>query len=560
MPPRMPKKSKKTVQAAREAAATAVNGGSDASVAVSEADTKSDLSPAAPDSKVTSNTGKDSAIPSGSTDETPLSETPSRPPSSTPSQSSSRPTATSKPTSTNTIAAASPLTAHTLTLHRHPFSRFYAQQYNSDRWRSLLPALLAPTRYSCLVNRHADPRDVIARMEAFRPGMARDARRVEWLGGGVNCVVVDADEVGVEVLEASEALKALDGAQEGSADVVDVVESETAEPEPEPETAPATPDTESGKKPKQRKGKGGVLKPSKQPTAKKEKKPAQNTVSTTTAAPRPADLPFPPPAFDVRNVRTHYLMDLASVVATDALALRPNDRVLDLCAAPGGKSLCILQTLNADRGGRLTANEMSVARRTRLKRVLREYLPRDTHDRVVTVTGVDGTRAAGLLGRECFDKVLCDAPCSSERHVVRDAAELEAWSAGRTRAAARRQRRLLAAALACVRDGGRVVYATCSLSEEENDRVVERVVGRGEVECEVLTGQRAGCLQWPVGEPTRVGWMVLPDRVGRWGPLYFAVLVRKGMKAGGGDDEEDDADADDTLLGEEAEDAFDPNA
>lgn len=92
------------------------------------------------------------------------------------------------------------------------------------------------------------------------------------------------------------------------------------------------------------------------------------------AAPRMEDLlPFPQPARDEETgTLNYYLLDAASLLAVEALNVKPNDTVLDLCAAPGGKSLAILQKLDLGDGctGSLTANELSMERRKRLKGVL----------------------------------------------------------------------------------------------------------------------------------------------------------------------------------------------
>ncbi|ORY41079.1 S-adenosyl-L-methionine-dependent methyltransferase [Rhizoclosmatium globosum] len=241
--------------------------------------------------------------------------------------------------------------------------------------------------------------------------------------------------------------------------------------------------------------------------------------------------PFPPPKMDMGGVKTHYLMDLASVVATEGLDLQPGDTVLDMCAAPGGKSFCMLQRLGPR--GRLIANEMSNDRRTRLRKVLKEYIPTQILTTCIETTGFDGTKKDSFP-RNTYPKILCDAPCSSERHVLHDDAELGQWSAGRTKASAKRQVQLLGNALrAALDEGGRVVYATCSISKHENDLVVQKVIKKSPFKVNVRTHDRA----WMVGEPTEVGWIVLPDTPGRWGPLYFAVLEKDGYKEDGKEDD-----------------------
>lgn len=98
----------------------------------------------------------------------------------------------------------------------------------------------------------------------------------------------------------------------------------------------------------------------------------------------------------------------------------------------------------------------------------------------VKVISGDGTTGQFVaeFGSHYFDRVLVDAPCSSERHVLHSESELLNWSAGRSRNNAKRQLQLLQTALRLCRVGGRVVYSTCSISRLENDEVVARAVNK----------------------------------------------------------------------------------
>ncbi|KAJ3038103.1 NOL1/NOP2/Sun domain member 3 [Rhizophlyctis rosea] len=250
------------------------------------------------------------------------------------------------------------------------------------------------------------------------------------------------------------------------------------------------------------------------------------------AAPPTEKFPFPSPTKDINNVTTHYLLDAASILATEALQLHPTHTVLDMCAAPGGKSLCIAQRLGPS--GTLHSNEPNPDRRKRLRSALMDYIPRDIFESRIKVTGYDASRAS-TFPDDTFDRVLVDAPCSSERHLLHNMAELETWSPSRTKTLAKKQVLLLLEALRAAKaEGGLVVYATCSLSKEENDRVVSkglRKARKAGMGVEVCTGR------YEIGEKTKKGWIVLPDRVGRWGPLYFCVMRRTGEV---NDEEEDE--------------------
>lgn len=245
---------------------------------------------------------------------------------------------------------------------------------------------------------------------------------------------------------------------------------------------------------------------------------------------------FPQPSKDSNNVVDYYILDAGSVLATEALNIQPDEQVLDICAAPGGKTLSILQRLDK-KYGRLTSNEIASDRRRRLRQVIESYLPPDVVEEVSTVVGKDGTRYYGEP--EQYDKVLLDAPCSSERHLLHDEKEFELWSPKRTQVNANRQLSILKAALHSVRIDGLVLYATCSISSLENDKVVEKMMKKGKIPCEPVK------MKYPIGEKTKYGWIVLPDRADSFGPLYFALLRRTGESkenAGGdaSDSEEED--------------------
>jgi 16S rRNA C967 or C1407 C5-methylase (RsmB/RsmF family) len=216
------------------------------------------------------------------------------------------------------------------------------------------------------------------------------------------------------------------------------------------------------------------------------------------------------------NLLCYYVMDPASQFAARALDVQAGDAVLDMCAAPGGKTLILAEALRDE--GELLANEMSEARRERLKKVIQQYIPRDVRDRV-WVTGKDGGKFA-LTHKEKFDRILVDAPCSGERHLLASAKDLAEWSPSRSEKLAQRQYALLTAALLAVKPGGRIVYSTCALSPLENDGVIAR-----------LLKKKAGFRVLPAAPPvpeaerTEFGLQFLPDRCG-YGPIFYSVLEK----------------------------------
>ncbi len=215
-----------------------------------------------------------------------------------------------------------------------------------------------------------------------------------------------------------------------------------------------------------------------------------------------------------------YYMDSASIFAASCLVLPPEGRILDACAAPGGKSLVLASRMGAK--ARLVANELSADRRRRLREALDRHLPAAARARVETTS-----RDAASMCRsfeEAFDAILLDAPCSSERHVLADVVALAAWRPARVRGLALRQWALLSSALIMLKEGGCLVYSTCALSPEENDGVVARAAARlGKA----LVIDRPSHEGYADAEETEYGLSLLPDRTGGAGPIYLCRMRKE---------------------------------
>ena len=211
-----------------------------------------------------------------------------------------------------------------------------------------------------------------------------------------------------------------------------------------------------------------------------------------------------------------YFLDPASVWAASQLPLENGDLVLDMSAAPGGKSLVTAKRMGPD--SQLICNDQNPKRLHRLKTVM---------------TGFAGHAQwsayckhgawYGMNQPNHYDAVLLDAPCSSERHWITDPKWLSKWRGGRSRSLAVLQGSLLASALDAVKPYGHVLYMTCSISPKENDELVER-----------LLKKRRFCVK-PVDnfhETTLHGVCILPDKPHAsdgstgWGPLYLSLLQK----------------------------------
>lgn len=164
-----------------------------------------------------------------------------------------------------------------------------------------------------------------------------------------------------------------------------------------------------------------------------------------------------------------YVQNLSSMVPPLVLDPQPGERVLDLAAAPGSKTLQIACAMRGD--GELAAVEVVKGRFFKLRHNLEAQ-----GATTVRTFLQDGTRV-WRYRPEHFDRVLLDAPCSSEgRFHVSDPASYAYWSPRKVKEMVRKQQRLLFSAVQCLKPGGMLVYATCSLAPEENEGVLDKVL------------------------------------------------------------------------------------
>ena len=160
-----------------------------------------------------------------------------------------------------------------------------------------------------------------------------------------------------------------------------------------------------------------------------------------------------------------YVQEPSAMSAVTALDVQPGDKVLDLCAAPGGKSTQIASRLAGT--GLLWANEIV---RPRAHILLSNIERMGVKNAVVSNMSPEKlcTTLAGF-----FDKVLVDAPCSGEGMFRKDREAVFEWSVEHTLACAVRQKAILDSAADAVRPGGVLVYSTCTFSPDENEGVAE---------------------------------------------------------------------------------------
>ncbi|MCD8294438.1 MAG: RsmB/NOP family class I SAM-dependent RNA methyltransferase [Clostridia bacterium] len=159
-----------------------------------------------------------------------------------------------------------------------------------------------------------------------------------------------------------------------------------------------------------------------------------------------------------------YVQEPSAMSAVPELEIEPGDKVLDMCAAPGGKSTQIAQYLKGE--GYLVSNEINRKRTLALcENIERMGL---TNAIVTTAEPED----LSFYFDSFFDKILVDAPCSGEGMFRKDRDVIYTWSEGIVKKCAARQKEILAEAAKMLAAGGRLVYSTCTFSEDEDENQI----------------------------------------------------------------------------------------
>lgn len=167
-----------------------------------------------------------------------------------------------------------------------------------------------------------------------------------------------------------------------------------------------------------------------------------------------------------------YIQNAASWLPVLALTPQSNETILDMCAAPGGKTSHIAQ--EAQNGAYITANDNSLPRLHKLQRNL-ERLGVEN----VEYTLHDAARLTRHFEAESFDKILLDAPCSGEGMMRLDnKKDFESWSVAHIKRLQQLQKKLIVQAWTLLKPGGTLVYSTCTMAPEENEAVVQYLLRR----------------------------------------------------------------------------------
>ena len=161
----------------------------------------------------------------------------------------------------------------------------------------------------------------------------------------------------------------------------------------------------------------------------------------------------------------YYLQEPSAMTPASRLVSKPGDRVLDLCAAPGGKATELGAHLHGK--GVLVANDISASRAKALLKNIEVFGIRNSF----VVNEVPAKLAENFP--EFFDKILVDAPCSGEGMFRKDPAVAKVWDSNKPFECAKQQKEIITRAAQMLAPGGDMLYSTCTFSPEENEQVIQ---------------------------------------------------------------------------------------
>jgi 16S rRNA C967 or C1407 C5-methylase (RsmB/RsmF family) len=220
----------------------------------------------------------------------------------------------------------------------------------------------------------------------------------------------------------------------------------------------------------------------------------------------------------------YYVQEASSMFVAEAMRqccdLTQPIKVLDLCAAPGGKST-LLQSILPE-GSLLVSNEVIKAR----VNILAENITKWGAPNVV-VTNNDPQHFQRLPG--FFDVIVVDAPCSGSGLFRRDPAAIGEWSENNVALCSQRQQRILADVLPALKEGGILIYATCSYSRQEDEDIIEWLADCEQMDSIALELQP----QWGItqtGTRNAAGYRFFPDKVQGEGFFIACFTKKKGRR------------------------------
>ncbi len=227
----------------------------------------------------------------------------------------------------------------------------------------------------------------------------------------------------------------------------------------------------------------------------------------------------------------YYIQEASAMAPVEYLDVKPGERVLDLCAAPGGKSTQIALKMQGQ--GMLICNEIHPAR----AKILSENIERLGIQNAVVLNETPAHLAE--VFSEYFDKILVDAPCSGEGMFRKNEDACNEWSLENVRICGERQDEILDYAASMLKPGGRMVYSTCTFAPIENEGSISRFLDRHNefdtVSVPFFDGMTAGRSDWYLENEEGEWKEQLTRTIRLWPHLlegeghYLAVLKKQGV-------------------------------
>ena len=178
----------------------------------------------------------------------------------------------------------------------------------------------------------------------------------------------------------------------------------------------------------------------------------------------------------------YYIQEPSAMVVGDLLDVKPNDYILDMCAAPGGKTCQVAMKLSDQ--GLMIANDITSMRASILSQNVERMGLTNT-----IVTNTDPIHFDKIF-QGYFDKIILDAPCSGEGMFRKLDKAIETWSIDKVNECAYIQKKLVDSAFKMLKEGGLLIYSTCTYSIEENEAIVEYACQNFDFETIHLTKQK----------------------------------------------------------------------
>lgn len=212
----------------------------------------------------------------------------------------------------------------------------------------------------------------------------------------------------------------------------------------------------------------------------------------------------------------YYLQEPSAMLPAEVLPVEENDLVLDCCAAPGGKSSKLANKLNNT--GVLIANDISASRAQVLLKTLESQGIRNAYVMAEDITKIERFK-------ECFDKILIDAPCSGEGMFRKESELISSWEERNSDYYSPIQKQLILKGVEMLKSGGKLVYSTCTFSPEEDEEIIEYALDKCP-ELKTLPIKKYEGFVSGITDKTKNCVRLYPHRIK--GEGHFVALLQKG--------------------------------